>query len=141
MKEKNATLVEDLKRLNHEIDTRLEHRNFKKTQEEHPEATQAKLASELECLDAETKTLTAERKILKKKLKVDSTYVRVVAFEKKLAGNHQRNQEIAKEIKDKQKKIEQDDKRLTLLHSKGFIPPQIEAPFFPFFFSPSQIEN
>ena len=117
----------DLKRLSRELDERLSRLELKKPKEEHSSAvTEAKLRSELECLEKEAQTLEIEIKILNKKVKVNTNYARVIELEKKLAMCSQRNEMISKELKGKDVKMEQEEKKIRFQFEKLKEPPQKE---------------
>lgn len=117
-----------MKKLNDEVDNRFEHTRLKKQEEEvTPEQIFSKLENELDCSKKEIAVLRIEKLALKKKLKKDSTFSKVIETDKLINSNMQRNMDLAKEIKDKVVKIKNDEKRILLFQTKGSIPPQIEV--------------
>lgn len=110
LKEKNNLLLNQLKRLNSDLDTKMA---VKKTvKEEDPKVYVAKLQNELECVLNITKTTEKDVEILKSKVQMKSGHETVLELEKKIAFAAETYSEMTNKLKELKKKINEHQKAL-----------------------------
>ncbi len=104
-------LLQRLKRLSDELDLKLSRVSLAPKKGPPPETKEAQLLGELECLRGQKKVLLKEIGFLKPKLEVNADYSRIVEAERELAEKLKRNEEMRKQLANKNKNIEKRDSR------------------------------
>ncbi len=113
LKEKNDNLIEELKRLNSQLDSKLctGVGTIKPAESTENHSTDTgKIESEIECLQKMAVLYQKEIDALQGKLRIRAGPERVMELEKKIAAHHKKHEELAKKIKELEKKIKDTDK-------------------------------
>ena len=108
LKRKNAELIEELKRLNLELDVKL----VKKVDNQKQENEEAALDNEMECFKKMKGVYEKEMALLKGKLKVDAEPERIIELQIKAKESAKLQDKLHKSIKEIEKKVKDMGKAL-----------------------------
>lgn len=106
LKKKNNKLIDDLKRLNHELNEKI----IVKPEMKKPINEEANIANEIECLKKMNKLCEQEIITLKTKIKIDTEPDRIVELQRDVEENVKEQNYLCKNIKELEKKIRSMDK-------------------------------
>jgi hypothetical protein len=110
LKERHKELLRKAMEINEEMEAELA-KVPPKTEEVTFESIERQLESAIECANTEEKILLKEKKALKDKLKIDSSYDRIVKLEKELKEKLKRNKKMGKLVDQQEKGINRKDKK------------------------------
>ena len=112
LKEKNNSLIQELKRLNSTLDIKMMSVNLSKPEQVTSEMEEAKMLHELECLNKMGAMYEKEIEQLKAKLQIKAGPDRVIELERQIGESKQAYEKNQKRIRDMQKKIKDIEKAL-----------------------------
>jgi len=121
LKKKNDELIENLKRLNEQLNIKVTKfaQEKEKIEQENPNVLSAKIEHETECLKQFIKNYEIELEQLKNRLNINTDTITVVKIERKLNESKENNGKLLKkikylekEVKDQEKLIEKSVKRI-----------------------------
>jgi chromosome segregation ATPase len=112
LKEKNSALLQQLKRLNAELDSKITNMVPTRSEPVKPEVEESKLKSELECIQKMSAMYAKEIEGLNAKLQVQAGPQKVVDLERELQDTRQQQEAVQREIKATQKRSKDFEKLL-----------------------------